>query len=303
MTTSKSKTILSSTPFSLSTGKYGITEKKKEELDELQINILQTQRKVDQETAIVTALSEKSEKINEFLEAAGTNSTKALSNRNLVDEIVTFTENLQRNSKIAFTEMVQAKAKTQVVSIEIKALIDKLIFSAELVNKLSNLVIRKKAQNPLISNELVTMVGKAGADANNAVALTLVALKSVYTSLSTSIESRASTALQYNQVKDLYTALSGISETDDKLAEDSMINATKTIKSNNGGADKKLDKCIKELLYQAYTNAQGDYNILLQASIDTTKQLNSAKSKLDKEQVQLSSYEAGMAAAKAAALA
>ncbi len=300
MTTSKSKT-----PFSLSSAKYGITEKKKEELDELQINILQTQRNVDQETAIVTALSEKSEKLKGFLEVSETNSTQALSNRNLVDEIVTLTENLQSNSKIAFTEMVQAKAKTQVVSIEIKALIDKLIFSAELINKLSNLVIRKKAQNPLISNELVTMVGKAGADANNAVALTLVALKSVYTALSTSIESRASTALQYNQVKDLYTALSGIlvTESDDRLEGDSMINATKTIKANNSGTGKKLNKCIKELLYEAYDNAQVEYDILHQASMDTTKQLNSAKFKLDKKQVQLTSYEAGLAAAKAAALA
>ena len=82
-----------------------------------------------------------------------------------------------------------------------------------------------------------------------------------------------------------------------------MINATKTIKANNSDTDKKSNKCIKELLYEAYDNAQVEYNILLQASIDTTKQLNSAKSKLDKEQVQLSSYEAGMAAAKAAALA
>lgn len=298
-------TTISKVPFSLSGGKYGITEKKKEELDELQINILKTQRNVDQETAIVNALTEKSAKLNGFLEVAGANSAKALSNRNLIDEIVTLTENLQSNSKIAFSEMVEAKAKTQVVSIEIKALIDKLIFSAELINKLSNLVIRKKAQNPLISNELVAMVGTAGADANNAVALTLVALKSVYTALSTSIESRASTALQYNQVKDLYTAVSGISatETDGKLVGDSMINATKTIKANNGGADKKADKNIKDLLYQAYDNTQEEYDVLHQASIDTTKQLGSAKAKLDKEQVQLTSYEAGLTAAKAAALA
>ncbi|PHS08082.1 MAG: hypothetical protein COA88_07250 [Kordia sp.] len=64
-----------------------------------------------------------------------------------------------------------------------------------------------------------------------------------------------------------------------------MISATKTIKANNSDTDKKSNKCIKELLYEAYDNAQVEYNILLQASIDTTKQLNSAKSKLDKEQV------------------
>ncbi|PCI96274.1 MAG: hypothetical protein COB15_10920 [Flavobacteriales bacterium] len=297
-------TTISKAPFSLSEGKYGVTEKKKEELDELQINLLKTQRNVDQEKAIVTALSEKSEKLKGFLTVAGDNSAQALSNRNLVDEIITLAENLQSNSKIAFSEMAAAKAKTQVVSVEIKALIDKLIFSAELINKLSNLVIRKKAQNPLISNELVAMVGAAGADANNAVALTLVALKSAYTALSSGIESRATTALQYNQVKDLYTSLTGISvaETDDKLQGDSMINATKIVKSKSTDS-KKVTKCIKELLYEAYENALVEYEILHKASIDTTKQLSSAKAKLDKEEVQLTSYKSGMAAATAAALA
>ena len=120
-------TTISKAPFSLSEGKYGVTEKKKEELDELQINLLKTQRNVDQEKAIVTALSEKSEKLKGFLTVAGDNSAQALSNRNLVDEIITLAENLQSNSKIAFSEMAAAKAKTQVVSVEIKALIDKLI--------------------------------------------------------------------------------------------------------------------------------------------------------------------------------
>jgi len=56
-------------------------------------------------------------------------------------------------------------------------------------------------------------------------------------------------------------------------------------------------------LYEAYDNAQMEYKILHQTSINITKQLNAAKFKLDKTKVQLTSYEAAISAAKAATLA
>lgn len=269
-------TNIKNAPFSSAEAKIGITEKKKAELDELEINLIETQHLVDQESAIVAALSEKLLKLEGFLAVAESSKMQALSNRNLVDEVITNTENLKSNSKIAFDEMVVANEKIETVAVEIKSLIDRLIYSAEIINKLSNLIIRKKSQNPLISDELVAMVGTAGTDANNAVALTLTALKSAYAALGSSIESEASTNLEYKQVADLFNALTGDARTQ--------------------------TPCIKDLLYEAYDNAIAQYNAFHEACMDTTKQLNSAKSKLDKAQVQLSSYQAGMAAAKAAAL-
>ncbi len=76
--------------------------------------------------------------------------------------------------------MVIAKGQTVQVAENINSVINKLIYSAESINKLANLVVRKKAQNPLISDELVSMITTAGTDANNAVAVTLVALKSAF---------------------------------------------------------------------------------------------------------------------------
>ena len=81
-----------------------------------------------------------------------------------------------------------------------------------------------------------------------------------------------------------------------------LLLSTKIVKSKSTDS-KKATKCIKELLYEAYENALVEYEILHKASIDTTKQLSSAKAKLDKEQVKLTSYKSGMAAATAAALA
>ncbi|WP_422360471.1 hypothetical protein [Reichenbachiella sp.] len=277
-------TKLKNTPFASTEEKFGITEKKKAELDELQINLIETQHIVDQESAIVASLSTKLTKLEGFLAVAESNKVQALSHRNLVDEVITNAENLKSNSKIAFDEMVSTNEKMETVSSEMKGLIDKLIYSAEIINKLSNLIIRKKAQNPLISDELVAMVGTAGTDANNAVALTLTALKSAFAALSSSVESEASTALQYNQAVDLHKALTGEEE------------------ASSGKEDNQQDKCIRDLLYEAYNHAQDEYDTFHQACMDTTKQLNSAKSKLDKAQVRLSSYQSGMAAAQAAAL-
>ncbi|MFT6845761.1 MAG: hypothetical protein ACJAUV_001959 [Flavobacteriales bacterium] len=193
---------------------------------------------------------------------------------------------LKNNSETTFDETVLAESKIKKVAVEISDIIQKLIFSAEIINKLGNLIIRKKATNPLISDELVTLVTTSGTNANNAVALTLVALQSVFSAQATTKESEVAVALEVLQAIQLYEFVIGENVDD--------IQSAKPLSPETS---------ISGLLDTAYNVQFNMYNQALAASKDTIKQLNSAKRELSRAQVKLSSLQAGLAAANAAALA
>lgn len=264
----------------LSPVKYGINEKKKKELDLLTSQVLDAENNVTQLQAIVDSLTQKSATFQAFLATADANRSQALSNKNMIDNVVQMANDLQQNSEIAFTEMVLAKEKSESVAENINSVIGKLIYSAESINKLANLIVRKKAQNPLISDELVSTITTAGTDANNAVALTLIALKSSFAAQATSQESEAACTLEYTQSITLTDTLSKDKE-------------TKTTTS----------QCIQNMLNDAYTTAKDDYERAQDANNKTLKQLNQKTVELNKAQIQLRSLQLGLAAANAAALA
>lgn len=262
-------------------GKYGITERKKAELDQLSNEVLDAQYEADQFQAIVTSLTDKSARFATFLASAEQDKQQALNNKNMIDALVQSALNLKNNSQTAFTTVVLADSQTKEVAIEIKKVMDRLIYSAEVIDKLSNLIARNKASNPLISNELVNLITQAGKDANNAVALTLVALNSTFASQASSLEAEAISALEYIQSMKLYEILTG---------------------TNNEGKEWHAD-CLTKLVDKAYTNAETAYQTALAANIDTLKQLNTATSDLTKAQIKLKSLQSGLAAANAAAFA
>jgi hypothetical protein len=261
--------------------RYGITEKKKAELDFLANQVLDAQYNVDQLQAVVASISDKSQKIDAILAITEADKTTALNNRNLVDEVVENAMTLRDNSAIVSDKMAITNSETQRVAGEVKSLIDKLIYSAELINKLATLIGKKKSVNPLISDDLISRITDAGKDANNAVALTLVALKSIFVAQASSLESEAAVALEYSQSVLLYQILTG------------------TIQDVSD--NKKT--CLKELLYGAYTDAKKSYEQAHNASKDTTKQLNKATADLNKAKIKLASLQSGLAAGTAAALA
>lgn len=161
--------------------------------------------------------------------------------------------------------------------------INKLIYSAELINKLGNLIVRKKALNPLISNDLVSMIAAAGNDANNAVALALVALKSTFTAQATSIESEATAALELTNAIKLLEILTG--------------------KNAQEKPSPRINQSLTELIETAHEQADIKAAQSDKALKEVTAQLNAAKAQLSKTQVKLTSLQTGLAAANAAALA
>ncbi|MET0391964.1 MAG: hypothetical protein ABW019_02435 [Chitinophagaceae bacterium] len=267
-----------------------ITVQKKAMIDALALEILYAQYEVEQLQAIVTSLSDKQSGCQRFLAAAGSARTMAYNNSVLGDQVIQSALDLRENADTAFNEAVPAASKTRALAEQIKTLIDKLICSSEMMNKLANQVIRKKALNPLISDELVSLVGTAGSSANNAVALTLVALQAVFAAQASATRSEAALGLAFAQSRDLYAMLT----TSDAVPERDGTKETKTL--FRGGS-------LQELLHTAYRQAKTNYDDFERAMMITTAQLNEAIADLNKAQVRLRSLQAGLAAASAAALA
>ncbi|KQX09906.1 hypothetical protein [Flavobacterium sp. Root420] len=271
--------------------KYGVTEKKKAELDVLQSQVIDTQAEVLQQQIIVASLTEKSKRFQDFLLGADNYRTVTLNNKTLVDQVIQNAYDLSYNSKNAFSKMTTSNENTKQVALGTNDLINKLIYSVEIINKLSNLVIRKKALNPLISDDLISRINTAGSDANNAVALTLIALKSILAAEASSLEAEASITLESKQALKLYFTLSGKESIDMPLL------------SANAVLDISKEASIRDLIYEAYNEALRSYNQTDAANDETTRQLSIATNNLNKAQIKLASFQSALAAANAAALA
>ncbi len=258
--------------------KYGVTEYKKNELDSLTIQVMDAQENVAQYQAIVTSLTTKSNELQGFLATATNNKTQAYTNKIQVDQLVQSAADLQSNSDIAFNEMVKANSRTKTLTANVNEVMNKLIYSAEVINKLANLIVRKKAMNPLISDELVSMITTAGTDANSAVAITLTALQSTFAAQAMEMEAETTMGLEYTQSIALTKLLTG---------------------SVKGGSPASL----QGLFHQAFADARKNYVLVEKANFTTIKQLNMAKANLNTAQVKLKSLQSGLAAANAAALA
>jgi len=259
--------------------KYGVTENKKRTLDSLTIQVLNATDEVSQLQAIVSSLTDKSTTYQGFLTQADANKTQAFNNVGLMNTVVKNAQNLKDNSEIALGEIILANSKTENVAQNTTSVTNKLIYTAEMINKLANLIIRKKAQNPLISDQLITMITAAGNNANNAVALSLVALNATFTAQSTNKQVQNTAALESLQSIKLY----------DKLTNDKKTNSPSL--------------SLKTLLNNAYDIAVAEFNKMQSAYNETLNQLNLKTADLNKAQINLKSLQSGLAAANAAALA
>lgn len=254
----------------------GIADQKKVELDALTLQVLAAQHNVERNQAIVDSLTLKVTNFHGFLSLAEQNRTQTYNNKILATQLAESVSGLKQNSEITLAEMNAASDDTDKLSLVMKQVTDKLIYSAALINKLARDVVKQKALNPLISDELVSMVSAARSDANNAVALTLVALKSAFAAGASNLESKAALVLEDQRAKNLYDM----------------------IVTSPGEAIS-----LKMMLDQTYRDAAYDYQLQELAFKTTEKKLNDAQALLNKAQIKLKSLQSGLAAANAAALA
>ncbi len=278
----------------------GIANTKKADLDALTDSVSDAQYTVDQLQAVVDSLQAKSTEYTGFLNTANNNKATTLTNLNLVKDAVNSIEQLASNSKTAFNQASKASVKISSneptdkgLSLQMSQLINDLIFSVEVIDKISALVDKQKAANPVIPDELITLMTKATTDANDAVAKSLTALNSCYAAEAGLLEVKNLTALGTAQVSALENKVKQGSVSGSGCPEQQSL--VKGVGEDSTG--------LLGRLQYAYDHACTEYKDTLAADQMVTHQLDHATTQLSNAETNLASLKSGLAAAQAAALA
>lgn len=269
----------------------GIANRKKSDIDAIKSQIEDAQFQVNQLQANVVSLTEKAGNYSLFLSTADNTKATALANLNMATDTVSSVSNLRKNAKTATKQTRQVCSGIEAINEKVSRLTDKLILTVELIDQVSTLAQKQKAQNPLIPDELISFLTKATSDANNAVAKTLTAVSSCYAAGATIAESKEITNLEFRQIKQLKKRIKHKS-TKDNSSPNSVI--TKQGDASSG---------LYALLQKAYHDSVEMYNKLLKANNVVNKQLEYATAQLKTATTKLNSLNAGLAAAQAAAFA
>jgi hypothetical protein len=276
----------------------GIVYKEKAQLDWLAMQVAEAQYEVDQYQAIVDAETAKSIQFNAYLTAAEVNKTAALTNFNLAIDIDSSVNALCTSTGLALKQTGTATREIKRVSGEMATLINKLIFTVELIDRFGQLVNKQKLSNPLVPDTLISFMAKATADANNAVALTLAALQSCYVAEATSLRSQQIITLENDQVTMLKSTI------ERQALVSGMQNVAGLVVDGNFVVGFTPDCTgVLALVQQAYDKASEKYNQALTNVNIVNQQLAYAQSALATATTSLNSYKAGLAAATAAAYA
>ena len=272
---------------------YGVAYVEMADINLLTTQVQQATYLVDENQAIVTSLSGKLAQYTAYLVEATNNRTDALNILNAVKDMSNNVSSLSSNVAIAKKQTDKATIGISKVAREMSDLINKLIFSTEIIEKFGMVINKQKQINPLIPDTLIALVSKAISDANKAIALTLVALQSSYAAEATALEAQSLTRLEDEQAKLLLSKV----QMDANLPNDQLKVAAQhcTLGADGPG--------ILALMLLCYQNANHAYNEALDSVNMVTTQLAAAQSALDTANTELSSYTAGLSAATAAAYA
>jgi len=271
----------------------GIADKKQAEIDSLTNQVTVAQFSVIEKQVIVNSLIAKSTQFNTYLTQADANQATALSNLNLSTDALA-------NVKSLVATLVQAQKQTSLaqsgasnVAAQVSVLIDKLIFTIEIIDKLGLLITKQKAINPLIPDSLISFMAKANKDASNAIALTLTALQSCYAAEASLLESQNTIDLGSKQGNELFARM--VNNYNQRMQAPNNKLAVVGLTSDCDG--------IMALLQRAYKTASAFYDDALWSNNSVTRQLNFAQGELAGAITASNSYKAGLAAATAAAYA
>ncbi|AIR68091.1 hypothetical protein [Dickeya fangzhongdai] len=231
--------------------KIGIAEKKNAEIEALVNQVNSAQYRVNELTSVVTALTAKQAYFASLLSDADTKKDTALAHLNQTKSLVANVEELRRYSQQVQQQTQKSRNKVKDTTDDIAVLIEQLIFSVDVIEKLSGFVNRQKAANNVIPDDLVTVLNQATTDANSAVALTLTALQSSYATAASADEAGSISSLEFRQASQLRRLLVG--EQDDSPQAGALYDR---VLEAIGNVERAL---------QALTQAQQD-NQKLQAS-------------------------------------
>lgn len=176
--------------------------------------------------------------------------------------------------------------------------------AAEAIVLTSNYIQKRKASNPLISNDLVEDAIAAAKAAEKTVAKVVAAFKDALNALSSSAQAKNSTALTNVYINLAMTALIENKSKDGKLPKLlSKILTDEEIPKGEQAVIKKWTsnkKSLEESLKDAMEQAKSKDKRALIASEQVNKEMNQAKEELAQAQAALATWDAALNAAETA---
>ncbi|MDW6002502.1 hypothetical protein [Vibrio mangrovi] len=191
------------------TMKVGIAEQKNLEIESLTSQVANVQYQIDEMNAVVNSLTDKQGHFAQLLTDAEAKKNTALSQFNQVKLVASQVAELKQYSLVVNQQTKTTKGEVTATSQNVAHLINQLIFSVDVIEKLTDFVNRQKSVNKAIPDELVSTLGQATTDANQAIATTLTALQSCYATVSSASESYSISDLELQQSAHLESLLTG----------------------------------------------------------------------------------------------
>lgn len=261
--------------------KDAMADRKKADLEMRTLSVQAAEMEVNELQAKVNALQQVVDQSSINLEKAHTSKEAALKNVDGCNSLLHSVTHLHLHAQTLKKQSSQANALTVKTTTEVSDLIKNLIYAGEQVNLFAEMVYKKKQANPLISDELISVLEAANAYLNAAIAATLNAFEGCYISYSTAGDVVILTHLEEKKASILLERMTG-----DKT----------TLSAQTSDQPKSL----QPLLVRAYKLAAKEYDRSFAAQEIVIQQLGDAQIKFETVTQNLRSQQAGLDAAMAA---
>ncbi|WP_105170022.1 hypothetical protein [Pseudoalteromonas sp. T1lg23B] len=257
------------------TNSRGVAQNKNADIQALTTQVTDAQYTVNELTNVVTSLTSKQAYFANLLTLASSKQASALQHFSQSKTLMADLKETSNYVKIV-EKQIGTESNTDSLSGKLNetaqymaGVVDKLIFSVDIIEKLLDFVNRRKAVNQVIPDDLITYLNNAVTESNNAVSLTLTALESCYASITPVQEIEEISELEVKQMVSLLA----------------------------------LTATLTQALGDSYKTSETSYQNALVASNMANQQLEDAQAQLAEAQANLASLNAGLEAAKAAAFA
>ncbi len=276
---------------------------KEQDLRALKMEVFRAQQETNKCQEIITALTAKMAMNEEYLNTVEAYKKQAGENKTLGDQLMLSVFDLGQNSGIALNKAKDANEKSNEAAKSITTTMNLLVSAGKAIDELHALIIKTKAVNPLVSEELINMADAACKDASKTISLGLVALKSAFEAVANNTETEAIMELEHAQFMTLCEVLT--KEKDPKKVVEALEKGCALASCDDSCKEEYLKKlnplCLQAGLYHSYGQFSADGALAKTSLTKATSELSVANGNLKTSQITLTSLEAGLTAAKAAA--
>lgn len=256
-----------------------VTAEKTTRIKHLQRLVEDAKNNVAKAEATYNSYASKSELFDQLYEDASTTLAVMTDQENLASDLVQKVNSLFDTATVAIGTANDTYLDTKKLLHSVQKVVDATLAAATDIVLSAELIMKRKASNPLISSELVTEAAQAATDANKAVSLIINALTATFNALATA--NQANNTAEIVQAEILYLKDLVVEDTSLSDANTSMIT-------------------IQEKAHDNYVNARNAEKEALKAADQAKQQMMKSKNMLNRATAELANAEAALNAAEAA---